>query len=48
MLLPDRNFYCFKIDEGFDEEREEREELEIMRLIQDAVDHGSWVMNMMD
>ena len=44
-LIPNKNFYCFKIDEEFDDDREEKEQLEIMRLVEDAVNHGGLVVD---
>lgn len=44
-LLPDRNFYCFKIDEEFDDDREEKEQLEIMRLVEDAINHEGFIVD---
>ena len=38
-LLPDTNFYCFKLDEEFDEDREEKELKELERLVEDAISH---------
>lgn len=34
-LLPNENFYSFKLDDNFDEMREELEETEILRVIED-------------
>ena len=39
-LLPNENFYSFKLDESFDEEREELEETEIIRIIEDNFSNG--------
>lgn len=45
-MLPDSNFYCFKLDDDFDEDREEKEQLEIQRLIEDAVNHQGRVIRL--
>lgn len=39
-LLPNENFYSFKLDDTFDDEREELEETEIVRIIEDNVQNG--------
>lgn len=39
-LLPNENFYSFKLDDAFDEEREELEETEIIRVIEDNISNG--------
>ena len=39
-LLPNENFYSFKLDDSFDDEREELEETEIIRIIEDNVSNG--------
>lgn len=39
-LLPNENFYSFKLDDSFDEEREELEETEIVRVIEDNISNG--------
>lgn len=36
-MLPDENFYAFKVDDSFDDEREEKESREIMRIIEDSI-----------
>jgi hypothetical protein len=39
-LLPNENFYSFKLDDDFDEDREELEETEILRVIEDNITNG--------
>lgn len=43
-MLPDRNFYAFKVDDNFDEDREDKELEEIMRIIDDSISHGPYVI----
>lgn len=45
-FLPDSNFYCFKLDDDFDEDREEKEQMEIQRLIEDAIRHQGRVIRL--
>jgi hypothetical protein len=43
-FLPNENFYTFKINENFDDSWEEKEEEEILRIIDDNLTNGAHVV----
>lgn len=43
-FLPNENFYTFKIDDNHDESREEKEEQEIFRIVEDNLCNGAHVI----
>jgi hypothetical protein len=43
-FLPNENFYTFKLDENHDESREENEEQEIIRIVDDNLSNGAHVI----
>ena len=44
-FLPNENFYTFKLDENHDEGREEIEEQEIIRIVEDNLGNGAQVIS---
>ena len=44
-FLPNENFYTFKIDDNHDEGREEMEEEEIIRIVEDNLANGAQVIS---
>lgn len=44
-FLPNENFYTFKLDENHDESREEMEEQEIVRIVEDNLTNGAQVIS---
>ena len=43
-FLPNENFYTFKLDDNHDERREELEEEEILRVVEDNLANGGHVI----
>ena len=41
-LLPDENFFAYKTDEGYSEERKKQEKEEIKRLIDKVTNQGGF------
>ena len=44
-FLPNENFYTFKLDENHDDSREEIEESEIIRIVEDNLANGAQVIS---
>jgi hypothetical protein len=44
-FLPNENFYTFQLDEHYNENREDLEEQEIIRIVEDNLANGGHVIN---